>query len=149
MGHDMAETKTHPNPAASTVKADATNAHQMALIQRIQSYAVLAFVFASVLAFCGAIYQITRDFGLTFLKDQGDGIVWSKLIAAYPGSVVLIAASIIGAVVGVAQKLVSKEEWKRPIPFGPYLTLGAVLWVFAGTALMVWYFGLLGFGKDH
>lgn len=58
----------------------------------------------------------------------------------------VFAASIIGAVIGVAQKLVSKEEWKRPIPFGPYLTLGAVLWVFAGISLMRWYFGLLGFG---
>ena len=60
----------------------------------------------------------------------------------------VFAASIIGAVIGVGQKLVSREEWKRPIPFGPYLTLGAVLWVFAGTGLMIWYFGLLGFGQN-
>lgn len=59
----------------------------------------------------------------------------------------VFAASIIGAVIGIGQKLVSKEEWKRPIPFGPYLTLGAVLWVFAGPGLMIWYFGLLGFGR--
>ena len=61
----------------------------------------------------------------------------------------VFAASIVGAVVGLIQKAVSKEEWKRPIPFGPYLTLGAVLWVFAGTPLMLWYFGLLGFGEGH
>ena len=61
----------------------------------------------------------------------------------------VFAASIVGAIVGLVQKAVSKEEWKRPIPFGPYLTLGAVLWVFAGVPLMVWTFGLFGFGRDH
>lgn len=57
----------------------------------------------------------------------------------------VFAASIVGAVVGILQKLVAREEWTRPLPFGPYLTLGAILWVFMGEAFLVWYLRLLGF----
>jgi len=58
----------------------------------------------------------------------------------------VFAASIIGAVVGVTQKLIAREGWSRPIPFGPYLALGAVLFMFFGRGLIAWYAGLLGFG---
>ncbi|MEM1443953.1 MAG: prepilin peptidase, partial [Verrucomicrobiota bacterium] len=56
------------------------------------------------------------------------------------------AASIIGAVVGLIQKFVVREEWSRPLPFGPYLALGAFLWLFVGPALWVWYIGALRSG---
>lgn len=61
----------------------------------------------------------------------------------------LFAASIIGAVVGLLQKLVLREQWSRPLPFGPYLALGAFLWIFTGPFLWFWYLGLLrgAFGK--
>jgi len=58
----------------------------------------------------------------------------------------VFAASIIGAVIGVLQKLIAKEEWSRPLPFGPYLTFGAVIWIFVGSAIWTWYVRLLGFG---
>ncbi len=56
---------------------------------------------------------------------------------------VLFAASIIGAIVGLFQKFVAKEEWSRPLPFGPYLALGAFLWIFTGPAIWVWYLSTL------
>lgn len=55
----------------------------------------------------------------------------------------IFAASVIGAVVGLLQKGVFREQWSRPLPFGPYLTLGAFLWIFTGPAIWVWYIGLL------
>ena len=55
----------------------------------------------------------------------------------------LFAASIIGAIVGLFQKFVAKEEWSRPLPFGPYLALGAFLWIFTGPAIWVWYLSSL------
>jgi leader peptidase (prepilin peptidase)/N-methyltransferase len=59
----------------------------------------------------------------------------------------VFAASIVGAVVGLLQKFVAREEWSRPLPFGPYLTVGAVLWLFVGPAVAAWYLGLMGFGR--
>lgn len=58
----------------------------------------------------------------------------------------LFAASIVGAIVGLMQKFVVKEEWSRPLPFGPYLALGAFTWLFAGPAVWVWYIGALRSG---
>jgi leader peptidase (prepilin peptidase)/N-methyltransferase len=57
----------------------------------------------------------------------------------------VFAASIIGAVVGLLQKMVAREAWARPLPFGPYLTVGAILWIFAGEAFLGWYLRAMGF----
>ncbi len=57
----------------------------------------------------------------------------------------VFAASILGAVIGLLQKLVAREEWSRPLPFGPYLALGAMVWIFLGEGFFAWYLGLLGF----
>ena len=58
----------------------------------------------------------------------------------------LFAASILGAIVGLLQKFVVKEEWSRPLPFGPYLALATFLWLFAGPAIWLWYTGALRSG---
>jgi len=49
---------------------------------------------------------------------------------------------VVGAVVGLLQKLVFREKWSHPLPFGPYLALGAFLWVFTGPAIWFWYLGM-------
>jgi leader peptidase (prepilin peptidase)/N-methyltransferase len=54
----------------------------------------------------------------------------------------LFAASIIGSVVAVLMILVKRREWAARIPFGPYLALGAALWVFIGPAFLSWYLAL-------
>lgn len=55
----------------------------------------------------------------------------------------IFAACVIGAVVGLAQKLIFREQWGRPLPFGPYLALAAFLWIFVGPAIWFWYVGIL------
>ena len=74
------------------------------------------------------------------------------MIGAFLGWVAVFftvfAASIIGAVVGLLQKFVAREDWARPLPFGPYLALGAILWIFMGDAFLAWYLGLVGFGGE-
>jgi len=62
----------------------------------------------------------------------------------------LFAASIVGAVVGLSQKWLAREEWARPLPFGPYLAFGAFLWLFTGPSLWLWYLRILrrGAGMD-
>ena len=51
----------------------------------------------------------------------------------------LFAGSVIGAVIGVAMLLATRGRSGEKMPFGPYLALGATIWVFAGPELMDLY----------
>jgi leader peptidase (prepilin peptidase)/N-methyltransferase len=59
----------------------------------------------------------------------------------------VMSASLIGSVVGGAAILARRREWSAKIPFGPYLALGALLWLFVGPAVVAWYFSLAGTGE--
>jgi leader peptidase (prepilin peptidase)/N-methyltransferase len=39
--------------------------------------------------------------------------------------------------------IIGKRVWSAKLPFGPYLALGAMIWLFFGEALVAWYTGLL------
>jgi leader peptidase (prepilin peptidase)/N-methyltransferase len=47
-----------------------------------------------------------------------------------------MSGSIIGAIIGLLMILIRRREWSARIPFGPYLALGAVIWIFFGAGLM-------------
>jgi leader peptidase (prepilin peptidase)/N-methyltransferase len=51
----------------------------------------------------------------------------------------IMSASCFGAVVGLLTIAVGKREWSAKIPFGPYLALGALVWLFTGPELVRWY----------
>ena len=51
------------------------------------------------------------------------------------------AASMFGAIIGLILVTLGKREASGRIPFGPYLALGALLWMLAGPALVGWYLG--------
>jgi leader peptidase (prepilin peptidase)/N-methyltransferase len=51
----------------------------------------------------------------------------------------VMAASVIGAVVGGMPLLIGRRNWSPKIPFGPYLSLGALLWIFCGHEIVAWY----------
>lgn len=52
----------------------------------------------------------------------------------------LLLASLVGAVIGLVFKLVTGKEY---IPFGPFLSLGALLALFFGEKFMIWYWNML------
>jgi leader peptidase (prepilin peptidase)/N-methyltransferase len=51
----------------------------------------------------------------------------------------IMSASMFGALIGLATIAIGRREWSAKIPFGPYLALGALLWLFAGPELVRWY----------
>jgi leader peptidase (prepilin peptidase)/N-methyltransferase len=55
----------------------------------------------------------------------------------------ILCSSFIGTVVGVTLMLVSSADSKYAVPFGPFLSLGAVIYVLWGEVLITWYLGLL------
>ena len=51
----------------------------------------------------------------------------------------IFAGSLIGSVVGLTSMLFGRRAWSAKIPFGPYLALGALIWIFYGEKLVTWY----------
>ena len=54
----------------------------------------------------------------------------------------VMSASTIGALVGLGAIVIGRREWSAKIPFGPYLALGALIWLFTGPELVKWYWSL-------
>lgn len=52
----------------------------------------------------------------------------------------IMSASTIGALVGLLSIAARRREFSAKIPFGPYLALGALIWIFCGPELVRWYF---------
>jgi len=47
----------------------------------------------------------------------------------------LMASSLIGSVAGIALILLRKREWSSRMPYGPYIALAAVIWLFGGKRI--------------
>ena len=52
---------------------------------------------------------------------------------------VIFASSFYGIIVG----LIARVGFGKPLPFGPFLALGAVTWLFGGWKLWIKYFEML------
>jgi leader peptidase (prepilin peptidase)/N-methyltransferase len=55
----------------------------------------------------------------------------------------LFAASAIGTLVGILAMVKAGQGMKLAIPFGPFLSTGAILYLFFGQTLISWYIHLL------
>ena len=55
----------------------------------------------------------------------------------------IFVSSAIGTVSGLLIMLNQKEGMKLAIPFGPFLSLGAIIYIFFGPTIVGWYLGLL------
>jgi len=74
---------------------------------------------------------------LKFLAAIGAFLGWRAVLFS------VFAGSLLGSLVGLATLLVGQRGWSPKLPFGPYLALGGLLWMFFGESLLSWYVGLL------
>lgn len=84
-------------------------------------------------------------------KKEGMGFGDVKLLAmigAFLGwkavVLTLLLSSAVGAVVGYAALRLSGKDAAHPIPFGPFLAMGALVYLFGGDSWVDWYLGLGG-----
>ena len=55
----------------------------------------------------------------------------------------IFVSSLLGGVIGLILVIGSKKGWHSRIPYGPYIALGALLWMFCGNEIMKWYLGYI------
>ncbi|MBE0617760.1 MAG: prepilin peptidase, partial [Proteobacteria bacterium] len=82
-------------------------------------------------------------------RREGMGLGDVKLLAAIGAFLgweavlfTVFVSSLVGSSVGLSLVACRGAGMKLEVPFGPFLALGAAVWVFAGPPLVGWYFGL-------
>lgn len=74
---------------------------------------------------------------LKFLAAIGAFLGWRAVLFS------VFAGSLLGSLVGLGTLLIGRRVWSAKLPFGPYLALGGLLWMFFGESLLSWYMSLL------
>lgn len=70
---------------------------------------------------------------LKFIAAIGAFLGWPGVLCS------IFAGSLLGSLVGLATILLGRRAWSAKIPFGPYLAVGALIWMFFGQRLIGWY----------
>ncbi len=74
---------------------------------------------------------------LKFLACIGAFLGWRAVLFA------IFAGSLYGSIIGLITLVLGRRVWSLKLPFGPYLALGAITWMFFGDAVVHWYQTLL------
>ncbi len=95
-----------------------------------------------LLAIIKGYYLLTKKEGM-----GGGDVKLLAMIGAFLGYksilFVIFVSSLIGTVTGVPLMLIKGEKSDLAIPFGPFLSLGAIIYLFFGSKIISWYFNFL------
>lgn len=51
----------------------------------------------------------------------------------------LMVSSLMGALVGYGLIAAHRRQWSDRLPYGPYITVAATIWIFAGKQILAWF----------
>ncbi|MFH2045562.1 MAG: A24 family peptidase [Pseudomonadota bacterium] len=102
-----------------------------------------------ILAGGGSLFAVAWIYSL-ITKKEGMGGGDIKLLAMI-GSFIgwqgvlftIFTASLTGTIVGITVMLKTRKNVKLAVPFGPFLSIGAILYILFGTEMISWYFNIL------
>ncbi len=99
-----------------------------------------------ILAGGGSLYLVALGYQL-LTKREGMGGGDIKLLAMLGGFLgwqslwfIIMTSSLIGAVAGISAMIVKGKDTKYAVPFGPFLSIAAVAYIFWGNAVMNFLF---------
>lgn len=105
----------------------------------------LASAVGGVLVGGGSLWLIAYLYWI-MRKQEGLGggdiklIAWIGAVLGWPAvPFVIFCGSLLGSVAGLAVAFRKKEGLQSVIPFGPFLALGALIYLFLGRELGLWY----------
>jgi leader peptidase (prepilin peptidase)/N-methyltransferase len=97
----------------------------------------------------GTLLAVAWGYQLITGKDGmgGGDIKLLAMIGAFLGwqgvLFTIMASSLIGTAVGIVAMLRAGKDMKMAMPFGPFLAMGAIIYLFWGPRLVEWYLNLL------
>lgn len=97
----------------------------------------------------GSLLAVAWIYNLITKKEGmgGGDIKLLAMIGAFTGwkgvLFTIFVASATGTLAGIAVMLKTQKGMKLAVPFGPFLSIGAILYIFFGTELVSWYIDLL------
>ncbi|QTA81507.1 Type 4 prepilin-like proteins leader peptide-processing enzyme [Desulfonema limicola] len=97
----------------------------------------------------GSLYAVAWTYCLITGKEgMGGGDI--KLLAMMGGLIgwkgvlfTIFVGSAVGTIAGLIVMLYTRMNMKLAVPFGPFLSIGAITYIFFGTEIIFWYFNLL------
>ena len=92
----------------------------------------------SLLLVAGLYYLLTKEEGMglgdvKLLAMMGAFLGWKSILF------IIMIGSFTGAVIGIAVMLIKRKDRRYAIPFGPFLSLVAVCYIFYGQEIIFWY----------
>lgn len=92
----------------------------------------------SLLLVAGGYYLLTKKEGMglgdvKLLAMMGAFLGWKSILF------IIMVGSFSGALVGITLMLIKKKDRKYAIPFGPFLSLGALCYLLYGQEMIRWY----------
>jgi leader peptidase (prepilin peptidase) / N-methyltransferase len=97
----------------------------------------------------GILYAVRQGYYL-IKKTEGMGLGDVELLAmigAFLGSksvpVTIFTSAVLGSLVGLTIIGLKKKDLKYAIPYGPFIVIGAFIYLFWGDGLVLWYHNLL------
>lgn len=97
----------------------------------------------------GILYLVAVIFEWLIKKEGmgGGDIKLLAMIGAWMGwrplPFIILISSLIGTIIGGGSLLFTRQGLRTRIPFGPFLALGALIYLFFGRELVAWYFRLI------
>jgi leader peptidase (prepilin peptidase)/N-methyltransferase len=68
-----------------------------------------------------------------FMAGIGAFLGWQAVVFS------LMVSSLIGSIVGVTLIACKRQAWSSRLPYGPYIALAAVIWLFWGREFVDWW----------
>jgi leader peptidase (prepilin peptidase)/N-methyltransferase len=96
----------------------------------------------------GSLYLVASVYHVVTKREGmgGGDVKLLAMIGAFIGwkgvLFTILCSSFVGSVVGVSLMVMSSADSKYAVPFGPFLSLGAMIYVLIGHPMISWYFGL-------
>jgi leader peptidase (prepilin peptidase)/N-methyltransferase len=96
----------------------------------------------------GSLFIVATFYQWLFKREGmgGGDIKLLAMIGAFLGwkavLLTILLSSLIGSVTGILMMVVKGKDFKYAIPFGPFLSLGAVISLFYGEEIVRWYLAL-------